>query len=369
MNRIVALRLSIRDRLLRLYTHDYVKLTRRRTAKRAFAALRGHLTPLTAAQKQDILSFWGQYRDVSKELHWFEFYNTCCENKELLKYYIPDNIYYAEIDTFFTNPRRAEAIDDKNLYDLYFHDINRPATIARKINGRFFDQDYQLITAQQALERCMQAGQAVSKQAIDSCGGHGIKFLDLSSPDHIDQARQWLDKADNIILQEVIRQHESLNGIHADSVNTIRMMSIYLDGKVMILSSLLRMGAGGSRVDNGSSGGVFCGIDPADGTLRETGHYTDGRACTKHPGGLVFKGFKVVGYERCCEIIKAVAGRMYTTTQLISWDFAIGEDGEPLLVEVNLTDGGLSTHLLSNGPLFGDMTPDILDRVYHSGKK
>ena len=43
---------------------------------------------------------------------------------------------------------------------------------------------------------------------------------------------------------------------------------------------------------------------------------------------------------------------------------SIGTDGEPILIEVNLTYGGLSTHLLSNGPLFGDMTPEILKRVY-----
>ena len=141
------------------------------------------------------------------------------------------------------------------------------------------------------------------------------------------------------------------------------MMSLFLDGKTIILSSLLRMGAGGSHVDNGSSGGVFCGIDE-EGKLREIGHYTDGRSCKQHPQGTVFKGFKVVGYDRCREIIQQIAGRMFTSTRLISWDFAIGPDGEPILIEVNLTYGGLSTHLLSNGPLFGDMTPEILERVF-----
>ena len=56
---------------------------------------------------------------------------------------------------------------------------------------------------------------------------------------------------------------------------------------------------------------------------------------------------------------------MATATRLISWDFAIGQDGEPILIELNLTYGGLSTHLLSNGPLFGDRTPEILARVYN----
>lgn len=365
MTQISSLLLRFRNRLFRLYTHDYVSLSRRREAKRSFNKLRKNITPLTPAQKQDILSFWSQYRDVKHELHWFEFYNTNCENKELLKYYIPDNIYYAEVDTFFTDARRCEALDDKNLYDLYFHDIKRPTTIIRKIDGEVFDKNYQLISFDQALELCTQAQQVVGKKATNSCGGHGVHFFDLTTT--AEDFKEWLKQTDNVTVQEVIQQHDTLNSIHAKSINTIRMMSMFLDGKTIILSSLLRMGAGGSRVDNGSSGGVFCGIDE-NGCLRETGYYTNGRACKQHPQGTVFKGFKVVGYDRCREIIEKIAGRMFTATRLVSWDFAIGTDGEPILIEANLTYGGLSTHLLSNGPLFGDMTPDILDRVFHSKK-
>ena len=367
MRRIDALRIGFRDRLLRLYTHDYVQLMRRRNANRELKVFQKRSTPLTPEQKQDILAFWDQYRNVRKEMDWFAFYNTGCENKELLKYYIPDTIYYSEIDTFFTNPRRCEALDDKNLYDIYFPDINRPLTICRKMDNEFFDKDYHVISLEQALELCRQAGKVISKETLMSGGGFGVKLFDFSTTT-AEKFATWLDKNDNIIIQEVVKQHETLSKIHPDSVNTLRMMSLFLDGKTIILSSLLRMGAGGSHVDNGSSGGVFCGINE-DGTLREHGHYTDGRICTRHPGGTVFKGFKVVGYERCREIIQDVASRMATATRLISWDFAIGVDGEPILIELNLTYGGLSTHLLSNGPLFGDMTPDILDRVYNKRPK
>ena len=362
MRRIDAIRIAFRDRLLKLYTHDYIRLMRRRNANRELKVFRKNSTPLTPEQKKDILAFWDQYRNVRKEMDWFAFYNTVCEDKELLKYYIPDTIYYAEIDTFFTNVRRSECLDDKNLYDIYFPDIKRPLTICRKMNGEYFDEKYNSISLEQATERCQQAGKVFTKETLIAGGGHGVKFFDFTTTP-IDKFVEWLNKMDNVIIQEAVKQHETLSNIHANSVNTIRMMSLFLDGKTTILSSLLRMGAGGSRVDNGSSGGVFCGINE-DGTLKEHGHYTDGRICTQHPQGLVFKGFKVVGYERCREIITQVASRMATATRLISWDFAIGVDGEPILIEVNLTYGGLSTHLLSNGPLFGERTPEILSRVY-----
>ena len=99
-NRITAIRLSLRDSYLRLYTHNYVRISRRRTAKRTFIPLKEHCTPFSEDLWKDITAFWAPYRNVKKERAWFEFYNTNCENKDLLKYYIPDTIYYAEIDTF-----------------------------------------------------------------------------------------------------------------------------------------------------------------------------------------------------------------------------------------------------------------------------
>jgi hypothetical protein len=357
-----------RDRILRIYTDDYVRINRHRTAIRVLKWVSHNSTPLTDEQKNEIITFWKPYHNIKKEMGWFEFYNTSCQDKDKLKYYIPDTLYYCDIDTYFTDARRCEALDDKNLYDIYFHDIKQPTTIIRKINGELLDKDYNIITFDQALELCKINEQVVGKKAINSCGGHGVHFFDFSSPEGIEKFKTWLSKTDTVKVEQVLQQHETLSAIHDKSINTIRIMSMFLDGKIIILSSLLRMGAGGSRVDNGSSGGVFCGIDPKDGTLRETGHYTDGRSCKQHPQGLVFKGFKVVGYERCREIVEQIAGRMFTASRLISWDFAIGVDGEPILIETNLTYGGLSTHLLSNGPLFGDMTPDILDRVFR-GKK
>ena len=368
MKSMYQIRLDLHDRFDKIYTRDFIRISRRRFSQREMIHFRKNCTPLTTEQRREILAFWDPYRNVRKEMEWFAFYNTNCENKELLKYYIPDTIYYSEIDTFFTNARRCSALDDKNLYDLYFHDIKMPLTVMRKMNGDLFDRDYHVITPERAVELCQQAGSVVTKATQKSGGGHGVKFFDLAKTTPTEFS-QWLDSVDDINIQETIEQHETLSSIHPSSVNSLRMMSLFLDGEVIILSSLLRMGAGGSRVDNGSSGGVFCGIDPADGTLRETGHYTDGRSCKQHPGGMTFKGFKVVGYERCCDIIKDIAGRLATASHLISWDFAIGTDGEPILIEFNLTYGGLSTHLLSNGPLFGDMTPDILARVYAKPKK
>jgi hypothetical protein len=135
MNPLTSLRLQLRDRFIKFYTDDLVRISRKRRAKQLLSLKLNHLKPLSSAQKHEILAFWKPFRDISSEMRWFEFYHSTCENLSQLKHYIPESVYYTQIDTFFTLPRRAEEIDDKNLYDLFFPDLKRPATIVRKSNG------------------------------------------------------------------------------------------------------------------------------------------------------------------------------------------------------------------------------------------
>ncbi len=50
--------------------------------------------------------------------------------------------------------------------------------------------------------------------------------------------------------------------------------------------------------------------------------------------------------------------------RLISWDVAIGENNEPILIEANLRNGECDFHQLNNGPLFGELTDRVLTEVF-----
>lgn len=50
--------------------------------------------------------------------------------------------------------------------------------------------------------------------------------------------------------------------------------------------------------------------------------------------------------------------------RLVSWDVAICEDGEPMLIEANMRKGGINLNQFNNGPLFGDLTERVLDEVF-----
>lgn len=359
---IASLPLKLRLMYEKFYETNLVRISRHRDCKRNLEGKRRQSKPLTAAQRQDILAYWSPFTDVKRYMSWFEFYNTVCEDSTQLKYYIPDAIHFADIDAALTSPRRSAQLDDKNLYDLYFHDVNRPETVMRKVNGELLDKDYRPITREQAMALYAQAGSVVSKESKFAVGGHSIRFhsMDTCQPTAFLQS---LEGKEDMVIQQLLQQHETLSRIHRESINTIRIMSLLLDGETHILSSVLRMGKDGARVDNASSGGLVCGIND-DGTLKDVAFDKNGNRCSEHPQGGAFKGIKIEGFDKCCGMVKELAGRMCTTSRLISWDLSIDPAGEPVLIEVNLSYGELDFHQLCNGPVFGPLTTRVLERVF-----
>lgn len=151
------------------------------------------------------------------------------------------------------------------------------------------------------------------------------------------------------------------------SLNTIRVISLFFKGKIHILSSVLRIGTSGSRVDNASAGGIVVGIDNK-GCLKEYAYGSKKRVVYKnHPdSGIIFKGYEVPKFEDIIKIIERESIN-YPHFRLISWDFAINENGDVIFIEFNLKNGQLDIHQLTNGPLFGDLTDEVLEEVFRKG--
>lgn len=61
--------------------------------------------------------------------------------------------------------------------------------------------------------------------------------------------------------------------------------------------------------------------------------------------------------------------RFLSVSKLQSWDFAIGEDGEPILIEVNLSFGQIDFHQMCNGPIWGASTQEMLRYVFDNNPR
>lgn len=323
--------------------------------------------PLDASEQEEIAAFWSTFlsrelQDVFKISEGCSFYKSAVSGKALLSHFMPDLFYESFIDEYFSNPQYSRPFDDKYLYDVYFHDINRPTTLFRKVRDQFVDVSYRPISSNKAIGIAIDNGEVVLKVGKFSEGGRGVMFWNAQD-DSEESLLDFLNHSTNIVCQTVIKQHAELSRLNSSSVNTVRLMTLSFGNNVHVLSSVIRMGVNGSRVDNASSGGIVCGLKD-DGQLKDVAFDTTGKMYLKHPQGTIFNSVTVPNFSQCVDIAISLANRFSTISRLISWDFAIDEAGQPMLIEFNLSWGQLDFHQLCNGPIFGDMTEDVLEEVF-----
>lgn len=162
-------------------------------------------------------------------------------------------------------------------------------------------------------------------------------------------------------------QCDELNLLNASSVNTIRILSLLKKDEVKIYSSIIRMGVNGARVDNASSGGITCGIEN-DGSLKSVAYSSKGVRYDVHPTSKIhFENIRIPSFEKAQQLVKKIHPRL-GHFKMVSWDIAIDNALEPVLIEANLCYGELDFHQLNNGPLFGEDTEDILNEVFSHRK-
>ena len=139
-------------------------------------------------------------------------------------------------------------------------------------------------------------------------------------------------------------------------------MTLLLHDKVYVLSSVVRMGIHGKRVDNFTNGGIGSGIKP-NGQLKNVAYDYQANRYDKHPSGTIFESVTIPNFSECIDLVSYLAKRILTMSKLISWNLAIDESGNPSLIEMNFP-GGLDIHQLCNGPIYGDMTRDVFEEVF-----
>ncbi len=196
-------------------------------------------------------------------------------------------------------------------------------------------------------------------------GGKGVFFIDKKTS--LSEIEEMVKKCinDDIVVQKVLSQSKVLSTINASSINTIRLLTLLRrNGTVKICSIVLRMGVGGSKVDNASSGGIVVGVDE-DGRLKDVAYNVKGERFFEHPDSHIkFNDFFIPNFDKIKQIVREQAVNL-PYFRLVSWDIAIDENNEPVLIEANLCRGELDFHQLTNGPVFGDDTEEILNEVFN----
>lgn len=241
-------------------------------------------------------------------------------------------LYQTDFEKKYTDSVQADIIDNKEKSLDYFSDF-----IERDWCGTVYNSssaEYQCFYEKH--ER------AIIKP-INGNGGHGIEIVNLK--ERFPSADAFRDYCiDNqMIAEELILQHEAMNRVYPNAINTIRMVT--LKGKVV--GAALRMGVGEACVDNAHSGGIYAEINVANGTVTGSAmnHKCEQFSC--HPTTKVeISGIAVPFWEECKAMVER-ASCLVPAVYLIAWDIAITPAG-PTLVESN-TGPGLRVIQAPNG--------------------
>ncbi len=312
---------------------------------------------MSREEKQAIRSYWGRYTGKNRPL--FQGLYSCMHGVFDVRY-LPDDLYLTRM-LGYLNDRDYTVLTDKCLQPLLF-DCRQPETVFMRIKGSFYDAAYHPVSREEAIDLFLAAGQAVFKPATRTHSGRGIHFLAAGTAAEVsDFLDTYYGNVASYMVQKVVRQHADLAAIHEPSVNCLRVMTLLIDGRARVLSTVLKMGAGGSQVDNLGFGGIVCGVRE-DGTLREFAFSANGDKFDRHPQGFDFRGYAVPSLARVKDLAVRMAERL-PYTRLIAWDIAVAEDGEPVLIEYN-DIGELGFMQYANGPLFGDYTDQLLSEIF-----
>ena len=318
--------------------------------------------PLSVSQIREAREFYKPYAGFDTTYHRAYAAQTGVFRPE----YIPDDIYYNNIERYYTDRDAADYLDNKCLYYRFFYGIPQASPITMRIGSSWLDKDYNLISYSRALELIDEAPSAVAKIAVNSEGGYGVIFLEGNNKSS--EFDNFVKNVDyDIVVQHTIKQHADTAKLHPSSVNTYRIMSLLTQDGVKILATAARIGVGNTKTDNLCSGGFFVGVND-DGTLKKTGWGLNGLSFEKHPDlGYTLEGTRVPSVQKAKELVKRAHGVM-AHCRLASWDVAIDENGEAMLIETNLCLGLVNSIQVCCGPIFGEDTKKVLDEVFFDEK-
>ena len=131
-------------------------------------------------EKNEIKKVWG---GVHFDKNWLRFFNAV-KREEKTSFdarYIPMDIAYGFVYPYFNFQQGSSFMDDKNFYDMYFHDVRRPRTVCRVMNGVIMDSTYRQISHDDAVGLCNDAGKVIIKPSALTSGGSGIIFYESTS--------------------------------------------------------------------------------------------------------------------------------------------------------------------------------------------
>ena len=318
-----------------------------------------HRRKLSKRQKKEVQDFYVNMigKKVPLYCHEYFFSRTGVFTKE----YVPNNFYHCDLIPR-ANVDSMMGLCDKNLSDILFCGENVARAIIKNINGYYYKEGIP-ISEEDAVLMCQNLEDVIIKPSRES-KGHGVQLLRVEEGVSNLQGKTirqvFKDYGKDFLIQERVKQHKDMAALNPSSVNTIRVLSYRSGMEVLIIYSVVRIGRKDKVIDNQCAGGISTTISK-DGCLGKVafGGYSEDDIVSTD-SGVVLEGYRLPSYDKAIEMVKRLHMKL-PYFNLVGWDVAIQENGEPVLIEFN-TNPGLSQSAFKSG--MGEYTERVIKELW-----
>jgi len=365
----LLLQASRSARQTRLRLRIWWRVSRRvRVTRRAFRVIGLLKKPVPEVYRMEIRDFWRKHYGKAPSLLWHQAITQVTGRKD--PRFIPHHFWVEEILPFFNCMAMRPGLMDKNLSELWLRVDDGPKVFVRRMKGAYYDASGQPISRCFAWERMVADGHPKIIKAAQIDGGKGVKkfetdgnlvLLDGKALTLVEIEKRF---GRDFLIQEIVVQHATMAAPHPTSVNSLRVVTMRWRGEIRLLTMFARFGIAGRLTDNAGTGGICCGVDLAEGRFRDHGVDETGERYDRHPTTAYDFGLRalVPGFER----VRQRAAQLHQLIHhfdLVSWDFAVSPDAQPIFMELNFIGLSYVYQFATGTPIFGELTAEVLEAV------
>ena len=238
--------------------------------------------------------------------------------------------------TYLTRTKNNLIIKTYNNKE-FFHKFDNKDEF-NEIFKNFIKRDYLVIddNSYKKFEKFIQEHNPIIVKPIDGSGGHDVEKYEIDEESNLNALFNTLLIRKQLLIEECLTQHDDINKLYADSVNTLRIYSFFNGKDTAILNTVFKIGNGGVT-DNFSSGSMYTFVDengvvicPA---IDQDDNYFEVHPITKEK----IIGFKIPMFKEAIDLVKK-ASKVVPEVKYIGWDVAITPNG-PVIIEGNCYPG------------------------------
>lgn len=315
---------------------------------------------LTKEQEKEVDDFYISMIGKKVPLYCHEYFYS--RTGVFSKDYIPKDFYTLELRPRANVYKFQEAYDDKNIYDILLAGENVVHTILKNMNGYYYFEG-KPVSEEEAVSLCQNMEEVIIKPSM-TMQGEGVRLLTvkngISNVDGLTIVQLFKKYKHNFLIQERVKQHKDIAALNPTSVNTMRILTYRSGMEVLLVYSVIRIGRSGQVIDNQCAGGISTTITK-DGKLGKVafgGFSEDDVRVTDT--GITLDGYQLPSFDKAIEFVKRLHMKL-PYFNIIGWDVAIEENGEPILIEYN-TNPALSQSAFCSG--LGENTERIIRELW-----